>query len=166
MEQSAYPDNQARIRQARQECELGRQFFKKNQWKIAARHFAVAEQMSGRNDIHKYLYRSYHGLSLVNCGDFSGLNLCRNAASMETIDAEVFLNLALAELKMNHRKRACDAVSLGLEIDPRHADLLKLRRTMGMRRKPVVPFLKRENPLNKWLGKATYRHNRRGRVLR
>ncbi len=166
MDQSAYPDKQARMRLARQEYELGREFFNRKQWKTAARHFAVAERMSDRNDIHKYLYRSCHGLSLVNCGDYSGLNLCRNAAGRETIDADVFLNLALAELKMNHRKRACHAVSLGLDVDPRHARLLKLRRSMGMRRKPCVPFLRRENILNKWLGKVTYSDSRRSRTSR
>ena len=136
MDQSTFPDSRVL-----QEYTLGQEFFKRKQWKTAARHFAAAERMSGRNDIHQFLYRSYHGLSLVNCGDFSGLNLCRNAAGMETIDADVFLNLALAELRMKHRKRACNAVSLGLDIDPRHSGLQKLRRSMGMRRRPCVPFL-------------------------
>jgi hypothetical protein len=27
---------------------------------------------------------------------------------------------------------------------------------MGMRRKPCLGFLKRSNPLNRWLGKLTY----------
>jgi len=34
---------------------------------------------------------------------------------------------------------------------------LKLRRDMGVRRNPCLPFLRRENLLNKWLGKVTYR---------
>ena len=157
MDELLYPGATARMREAREEYQLGRAFFDKKQWKTAARHFAQAERRSGREDVYQHLYRSCHGLSLVYCGDVSGLNLCRHAAGVETVNAEVFLNLALAELKFQHRKRACQAVSRGLSLDPRHKKLLRLRNKMGMRRQPCLPFLKRDNVLNKWLGKATYR---------
>jgi tetratricopeptide (TPR) repeat protein len=160
MDELLYPGANERMREARKEYQLGRTFFEKGQWKSAARHFGQAERRSGREDVYQHLYRSCHGLSLVYCGDVSGLNLCRNAAGVETVHAEVFLNLALAELRLQHRKRACQAVSRGLKLDPRHKALLTLRRKMGIRRPPLLPFLKRDNPLNKWLGKATYRNGR------
>ena len=161
MDELLYPGANARMREARREYQLGRSFFEKGQWKSAARHFGEAERRSGREDVYLHLYRSWHGLSLVYCGDVSGLNLCRNAARLETVHADVFLNLALAELKLQHRKRACQAVSLGLKLDARHKPLLALRRRMGVRRPLLLPFLKRDNLLNKWLGKATYRSGRR-----
>jgi hypothetical protein len=99
---------------------------------------------------------SYQGLCQVYCGDISGLNLCRRAAAMETIQARVFVNLALAELKLKHRKRACSAVKIGLSIDHTDPNLLKLRDRMGVRRSPALPFLKREHLLNKWLGRYTW----------
>jgi len=102
-------------------------------------------------------YKSWHGLALVYSGDVSGLNLCRYAAAKEAIDATVFQNLVLAELKFRHRKRACATLKRGLSIDPKHRGLLKLRRNMGARRQPCLMFLDRNNPLNKWLGKMTYR---------
>jgi hypothetical protein len=89
-------------------------------------------------------------------GDSSGLNLCRHAAAAETLQARVFVNLALAELKLNHRKRACLAVSAGLRVDRSDPGLLRLRDRMGVRRAPVVPFLKRDNLLNRWLGRYTW----------
>jgi hypothetical protein len=162
MDELLYPGLSARMREAREEYQLGRAFFDKKQWKTAARHFGQAERRSGREDVNQHLYRSFHGLALVYCGDVSGLNLCRHAAGVETVHAEVFLNLALAEVKFQHRKRACQAVSHGLNLDPRHEKLLVLRSRMGVRRRPSLPFLKRDNVLNKWLGKATYRSARRG----
>jgi hypothetical protein len=163
MNKPVYSACDAKTRQARAEHQLGRVFYHKKQWKTAARHFGLANGKSHNNDVYKAVYMSYYGLSLLFSGDVSGLNFCRHAAGLETIDADVFLNLALAELKFRHRKRACKAVELGLAVDPRHAGLQKLRRKLGVRRQPCLPFLKRENPLNKWLGKATYRRsNRKG----
>jgi len=157
---------QERAQQVQQEYQLGLAFFRKQHWKTAARHFGWADQKSGRHHVHQHLYRSYHGLSLVCSGDVSGLNLCRHAAANETLQATVFRNLALAEIRFRHRKRACAAIRLGLQRDPSDAELLKLRRDMGVRRNPCIPFLSRENLFNKWLGKATYRKVRRGAVLR
>lgn len=146
-----------RADQARFEYELGLAFFRKKQWKSAARHFAIAEQKTGRVEAGKQVYLSYHGLSLVCGGDVSGLNLCRYAARVERADAMVFRNLVLAEMWLRHRKRACAALVAGLAINANHSDLLKLRRKLGVRRRPCIPFLQRSNWLNKWLGKATYR---------
>ena len=146
-----------RERRARDEYELGIAFFRKKQWRTATRHFSQAEHKCSRDDVHLQCYKSWHGVSLVYSGDVSGLNLCRHASTRENIDATVFQNLALAELKLRHRKRACEAVKRGLSIDPKHRGLLKLRKNMGARRQPCLIFLDGNTPLNKWLGKMTYR---------
>ncbi len=156
MRGSSYPTPDLRARAARENYELGLAFYRKKQWKSAARHFAEADRQCGHDDVYMHLYMSYHGLCLVCSGDISGLNLCRRAASMETIQAAVFLNLAMAELKLRHRKRACSALRLGLTIDRSHPGLRKLRHRIGIRRKPCVPFLGRDNPLNRWLGRYTW----------
>lgn len=148
------------------EYRLGLEFYKKKQWKSAARHFALADRKSCRGDENYLLYTSYHGLSLVYSGDVSGLNFCRNAAAAETIKVEVFRNLTLAELFLNHRRRAYNALVSGLKIDPQHAGLLRLKRKMGVRRQPSVPFLRRNNPLNKWLGQMTYKRANRTKSVR
>jgi len=157
MDGSKTPIAQHRAQQVQQEYQLGLAFFRRRHWKAATRHFRMVDQKSGRHDIHQHLYRSYHGLALVYSGDVSGLNLCRHAAARETIHATVFQNLARAEIHFRHRKRAWDAIRLGLQMEPADVNLLKLRREMGVRRDPCLPFLGRDNPLNKWLGKATYR---------
>lgn len=156
MHRSIHSTSDARVRAAREEYELGLAFYQRKQWKTAARHFAEASRKSGHDDVYTYLYMSYHGVCLVKSDDISGLNLCRRAASMETIQSAVFLNLAMAELKLSHRKRAFNAVQIGLNIDHNHPGLQQLRQTMGVRRPPCLPFLKRDNPLNRWLGRYTW----------
>jgi hypothetical protein len=156
MRESTHPLPGERVRAAREEYDLGLTFYHKKQWKTAARHFAEAERTCGHDDAYMHLYLSYQGLCQVSAGDVSGLNLCRRAAAMEAIQARVFLNLALAELRLNHRKCACSAVKTGLSIDPTDPNLLRLRDKMGVRRTPLLPFLKREHPLNRWLGRYTW----------
>jgi hypothetical protein len=156
MRGSLYPTAGTRAYAAREEYELGLAFYRQKSWKTAARHFAEAGRKCEQDDISVHLYMSYHGLCLVCIGDISGLNLCRRAAMMETIQTTVFLNLAMAELRLRHRKRACHAVKIGLSIDRAHPELQKLRHIMGVRRPPCLPFLKRENLLNRWLGRYTW----------
>jgi hypothetical protein len=157
MDDKPYIPTTAKAREARAEYLLGLEFYHKKQWKTASRHFGLANSKSPRDDVYKAVYMSYYGLSLLLSGDVSGLNLCRHAAGLEMIDADVFLNLALAELRRHNRRRACQALVRGLDVDPQHPGLQKLRKKMGYRRPPCIPFLNRNNPLNKWLGKATYR---------
>ena len=100
MAETPYPNYIGRRRASREEYLLGLEFYKSRQWKTAARHFALAENRSSCDDVYMHLYMSYQGLCQVLSGDVSGLNLCRHAASMETIQATVFQNLALAELRL------------------------------------------------------------------
>ncbi len=154
--ETAAPSAAARARQARQQFDLGLAFYRKHQWKTAARHFSDAVRASGRDHNRYHLYLSYQGLCQVCSGDISGLNLCRRAAALETLHSRVLVNLALAEMKLGHRKRACSAVKIGLSIDPLDPNLLRLRERMGVRRTPVLPFLKREHLLNRLLGRYTW----------
>ncbi len=156
MRASVYPTSDTRRREAQDEYQMGLAFYRKKQWKTAARHFGQADKKAGHDDLFMHLYMSYQGLCQVLSGDISGLNLCRYAASMETLQPDVFRNLAIAELKLRHRKRACSAIRLGLGLDPKHAGLLKLRAGIGVRRRPPVQFLSRDNLLNKWLGRITH----------
>ena len=166
MATSAAPASTVRTREAEEEYKLGLVFFKKKQWRTAARHFSLAEKRAPRNDMQLHLYSSWHGLALVYSRDISGLNLCRHAAAQRGIQATVFQNLVLAEMKFNHRKRACEALGQGLLLDPRHRGLVKLSKEIKLRRRQCLIFLKRENPLNKWLGKITYRRMMRREARR
>ena len=87
----------------------------------------------------------------------NGLLLCRDAASREMFDGDVFLNLACAELESNNRKRAIEAIQHGLKIDAHNS---RLKRACGMldcRRKCCFGFLSREHILNRYFGRLKRR---------
>jgi hypothetical protein len=86
--------------------------------------------------------------------DFDGaLELCRLGCEEEFFEAENWLNLAWVHL-LRHDKRAClESLRRGLKIVPGHPGLRALHRRLGLRRRPVLSFLSRGNPLNVWLGK-------------
>lgn len=107
-------------------------------------------------DVYRNKYRSYEGLTRVCLGDKHAVELCREVASVDSEDVEVHYNLALAEFKLDNRRRAVLAVQRGLSIDAANPELLRLRALMGARRQPVISFLNRDNAINKWLGKLTY----------
>jgi len=53
------------------------------------------------------------------------------------------------------------AIQRGLEAAPEDPRLLAARDAIGMRRPPVLPFLSRDNPLNRVLGRLRHRWSRR-----
>lgn len=112
-------------------------------------------------DVYRNTYRSYEGLTRVYMGEKSAVELCRDAAADDMRAVEVHYNLALAEFRLNNRRRAVLALQRGLVIDSANPELRRLRVHMGNRRQPVLRFLSRDHPLNKWLGRLTYRKSAR-----
>jgi tetratricopeptide (TPR) repeat protein len=112
---------------------------------------------AGKQDVYRNKYRSYEGLMRVCLGDKHAVELCREVAAEDIKDVEVHYNLALAEYKLNNRRRAVQGVQRGLSIDAANPELLRLRALMGLRRPPIISFLDRDHAINKWLGKLTYR---------
>jgi tetratricopeptide (TPR) repeat protein len=109
-----------------------------------------------QEDVYRNKYRSYEGLTRVCLGEKHAVELCREVAAEDLKDVEVQYNLALAEYKLNNRRRAVLAVQRGLSIDARNPELRRLRILMGSRRQPVIRLLDRDHGINKWLGKLTY----------
>lgn len=67
-----------------------------------------------------------------------------------------YLNLGRAYLAAGKRKEALGAFSQGLAVDSHDKDLLWEVRKLGIRQKPPVPFLKRSNPINRYIGKMLH----------
>ncbi|MGD9000144.1 MAG: hypothetical protein PVF75_06995 [Granulosicoccaceae bacterium] len=118
--------------------------------------FARADAHTAHDNVYKNKYRSYHGLLLLRSGHVNGLDLCRQAASSECFDGDVFFNLARAELARGNRRTAISTIRHGLGVDATHPDLIHMRHKLGIRRAVALPFLSRDNPINKFLGKITY----------
>lgn len=125
---------------------------------VVFREIAAA---ADRQDVYRNTYRSYEGLTRICLGEKSAVALCRDAAADDLRAVEVHYNLALAEFKLKNRRRAVLALQRGLVIDSANPELRHLRAVMGNRRQPVLRFLSRDHPLNKWLGRLTYRRPRK-----
>ena len=98
---------------------------------------------------------SYYGLCLaLHRGRVKdAANFCQVALDLEFYSAENYANLARVWIAGRSRKKAIDALERGLAVDPRNQSLARLRLSLGVRKKPVIPFLGRNNPLNVTLGK-------------
>lgn len=107
---------------------------------------------------------SYYGclIAIVENKAKEGIKICEDAITQldksmpfgsEFFYPAFYLNLSRAHLKNNNRKEAVKALRTGLAIDSSNHDILWELKKMGERRKPVVPFLERKNPINKYIGK-------------
>jgi tetratricopeptide (TPR) repeat protein len=82
--------------------------------------------------------------------------LCREALKENAKNPELFLRLGTVYLIGGRKKEAIRALTLGLRMG-KHAGMSRLLQILGHRRKPVLPFLSRSNPINKMLGKMRAR---------
>ncbi|MFV9614388.1 MAG: hypothetical protein ACNYZG_00425 [Gammaproteobacteria bacterium] len=127
-------------------------------YKAAERAFKIAldstnEHIGLSNDGKYNKVQSFYGLAQVLNANENGLLLCRDAASKEKFNGDVFLNLACAELEGNNRKRAIDAIQHGRKIDAAHALLKRACVRLDCRKKCCIGFLPREHRLNRILGR-------------
>ena len=106
---------------------------------------------------------SWYGLTLVVVERNSNLGLlyCDQAIRQAGPEAELLLNQARAHLALGQRERAVRAIARGLERWPGDPSLRAAQASMGWRRRPVLPFLSRNNPVNRWMGGLRHRWARR-----
>jgi tetratricopeptide (TPR) repeat protein len=110
------------------------------------------------------VFLSYYGclLVLVDRMYRRGIETCQKAIKKlkmsGSLDEEALLplfyyNLGKAYAAAGKRKEAREILMIGLAYDPGNYDMIKELRRLGMRRdKPPIPFLRRSNPLNKYIG--------------
>ena len=63
-----------------------------------------------------------------------------------------YLNIARAYLASGDRRKAILAIKKGLRYDSLNPELLETMDSLGVRRNPPLPGLKRTHPLNKYIG--------------
>ncbi|MBU5614287.1 tetratricopeptide repeat protein [Geomonas sp. Red51] len=97
---------------------------------------------------------SLYALALVQAtGNVrTAVAMCQEAIKREPRNSEHFLRLGTVYLVAGRKKEAIRALNLGLRVGKNQA-IMKLLQTLGHRESPVIPFLSRGNPLNKYLGK-------------
>jgi tetratricopeptide (TPR) repeat protein len=107
---------------------------------------------------------SYYGYLMadVEHNPDKGIQICNEAISQlkkavpfgrEFYDSMLYLNLGKACLKKN-KAEAIKNFRAGLHSDPDNKELIRELDRLGTRRRPVIPFLDRDNPINKYFGMA------------
>jgi len=139
----------------------GREALKAGDYRAAESKFNLAFQSIDEQHALYNRVASYLGMSQVLVSDLNGLLLCRDAASSETHDGDVFLNLACAEWHTENRGRAFDAIERGRKIDGKHEQLIRASLLLDTRRRNVIPPLPRNHFLNQLLGRLMRRSRER-----
>ena len=109
------------------------------------------------------LILSYYGClqAIVDKKYRSGIEHCRKGLALfKAGDAYtaglvypiLYLNLGRAYIAAGRKKDAIEALNKGLHYDKSNRELKKELLFLGVRKKPVVPFLSRSNPINKYIG--------------
>ena len=85
------------------------------------------------------------------------LELCRSAAKEEFFNPELYHNLARVHMAFGFKSEAIRYLRRGLMIDPANTSLADDLERLGRRRMPVLQFLPRNHPVNRWLGRMRTR---------
>jgi tetratricopeptide (TPR) repeat protein len=106
---------------------------------------------------------SYYGclVSSVGRDPGEGIRLCREALRKLRNSAALgddyyyplfYLNLGRAYLTGGDKPEAIKAFKRGLRVDPGNKYIIAELRKLGVRKPPALPFLRREHPINKYVG--------------
>ena len=101
---------------------------------------------------------SYFGLclALVQKKFKPAIELCKRAIELQFYNGDHYANLSRVYAAAGNRKKALETVQTGLKLLPEHESLREVRRTLGVRSRPAVPFLDRSHPINVTLGQARH----------
>jgi len=84
------------------------------------------------------------------------IDLCRRAIDLEFYNGDHYANLSRVYLAAGNRKKAVETADQGLKLVKGNDYLNRVRRSLGVRARPAVPFLDRTNPINVSLGQARH----------
>jgi len=100
-------------------------------------------------------YLSFYGLSLAHAGlsHKVAIEACGTAASRQRKDPVLFLNLGRVYRLAGKRTQALRALETGIGLAPGNKLLLAELSLLDRRSAPVLGFLTRDHPLNRWLGR-------------
>ena len=117
----------------------------------ALEHFRAAQRL----DPTSPRYRSYVGLclGLAERRFDKALELCRSAAKEEFFNPLLYHNLARVHLAFGFKAEAIRYLRRGMMIDPECDAIASELRRLGVRRRPILSILRRQNLLNQWFGR-------------
>ncbi len=139
--------------------EAGRESAKREQWARAREILGeYVRRFAARHENVPVTAMASYGLALAQTKDLRlGLDLCRKAQYADPRNPHTFWCLAQIHLIAKSRKDAIEAVEKGLRASPDNFVLLRMRRRLGVRQPPPLPFLDRRHALNVKLGRIIHR---------
>jgi tetratricopeptide (TPR) repeat protein len=125
----------------------------------ALEHFRAAHRL----DPASARFRSFYGLciGLAESRFDRALELCRAAAKEEFFNPVLYHNLARVHLAFGFKAEAIRYLRRGLMIDPASTPIRDELGRLGVRRRPVLSFLRRRHLLNRWFGRLLRRGTER-----
>ncbi len=139
--------------------EAGREAIKRDQWTRAFPFLsAYVYRYNARGETVPASGLASYALCLGhNRQFFRGIELCKKAQNADPRNPYIYWCLAQLHLLSPSRKDAIDAVERGLRAVPDNFMLLRMRKRLGVRQPPPLPFLKRNHGLNVKLGRLMHR---------
>ena len=121
----------------------------------ALAHFRKAADLEKNNPY----YLSFVGVSLARAERNwkTSLELCESALTMKHNEAQLYLNLAEVYTSAGRREEALMTLDRALASLGPLDRIQQARQKLGRRRSPALPFLDRQNFLNKQLGFLRHR---------
>ncbi len=100
-------------------------------------------------------YLSYYGYltGMVSHNYHRGIELCNEAIKKEFFHPDFYLNLGRLYLGISNKNMAVKIFYKGLRIDKTNKELIEEIKKLGIRKKPVFSFFKRENLVNRFAGR-------------
>lgn len=111
-------------------------------------HFEKACQLETRSQFVSYLAFC---LAKERGQYKKAISLCRKALENDPGNQAHYLNLGRIQVLMGDKPDAILTFREGLALG-KNADISEQLEVLGARKKPVVPFLGRRNPINKFVG--------------
>ncbi|TDI46558.1 MAG: hypothetical protein E2P01_08710 [Acidobacteria bacterium] len=144
-------------REAEDSFEKGYRALEANDWRAATAFFEAAIMLEKKLKARtpQARYRSYYGLCLGLAKKRHGdaIKMCKSAIRLEQYNPDLHWNLGRVFYNAGRRRDAYRVFVQGVRQQPGHRGLVGDIRRMGLRKKAVLPFLRRNNPLNVALGR-------------
>jgi len=104
-------------------------------------------------------YYSYLGLAIATSGHNwdTAEDICMRAIKMSRSQPELYINLAEVYRMAGRRSEAIETLTSGMVMTKRDGRIGRALDRFGRRRSPVIPFLERDNFLNRGLGRLRSR---------
>lgn len=137
----------------------GIELCRNGKWQDGLYWLSLAAEADAKTSELPSLLFSYlgFGIAKVQGRHGEGIRVAKLGVELDIHQPESYFLLAETHLLRGDRRSAIGVIENGLLIDASNRGLLELKAQLGLRRRPVLPFLPRRHVLNRWLGKLRHR---------